>query len=508
MRNKIVNTVRAFISIWIVFSLTACSSAFFGRAQDAPVAPAAKDSILRVTVTSQIYNFHRPWQQRRPSTREAIGVVVPDGRVLVTAVVVSDHRFIELETLDDHKKTRAEVEVVDYEANLALLKPSNPDFLKHHRSMQLAERVGSQDQLAVWQVKANGEVVPSTARITSIELSAFSQGNHFLVYRLNGTLQFRFNNLTLPVIKGDGLAGLLLRNASSEQTIDVVAAPVIAHFLKDARNGEYQGFPSAGFGFGATLDPQLRSYIGLADDISGIYVQSVLKGSPADRAGLQTSDVITHVNDIAISNSGQYVHPIYGKTSIAHLIRTGFYVDDTVQLKVFRKGRPLTLSAVLDHRKPDGYLVPPFIIDQPPTYLVFGGLVIQELSMSYLREYGSDWVSRAPIHLLYYNQNQDYFGEDTRKKIVIISSVIPTPYSIGFENLADLVISRINNREIQNLADVSAALAEPQNGFHKIEVEQHPKTIYLDPKEIPLIHQMIEQRYRIPAGLPDPVKKG
>jgi hypothetical protein len=83
----------------------------------------------------------------------------------------------------------------------------------------------------------------------------------------------------------------------------------------------------------------------------------------------------------------------------------------------------------------------------------------------------------------------------------MISGVVPTPYSIGFENLSDMVISRINGREIKELADVYAALATPQNGFHKIEVEQHPRVIYLDPKQIPDIDQMIEQRYRIPAGL-------
>jgi hypothetical protein len=66
--------------------------------------------------------------------------------------------------------------------------------------------------------------------------------------------------------------------------------------------------------------------------------------------------------------------------------------------------------------------------------------------------------------------------------------------------LANIVIDKINGVEIGRLADVNRALAAPLNGYHKFEAEQNPGVIYLDPKEIPLIHRMIEQRYRIPLG--------
>jgi len=157
---------------------------------------------------------------------------------------------------------------------------------------------------------------------------------------------------------------------------------------------------------------------------------------------------------------------------------------------------------VLDHRRPEEFLVPPYIVDQVPDYLIVGGLVFQELSMSYLREYGKDWSSDAPADLLFSNQNQDCTNGDQREKIVIISSVIPTSYTIGYENLSDLVVLRINGQTIGKLSDVGKALETPINGFHKIEVKQHPRVIYLDPKELPQIHEIIRQRYRIPAAPP------
>ena len=489
--------IRIAIILIICPALFACG---FARVQpaDRELKSTAVHSVIMVTVTSQGYQFHRPWQQRRTTTQTGIGAIVPGGRVLVTAMLVANHRYIELETIDTKKKHRAEVVVVDYEANLALLKPMDEKFLADRQPFDIAAPSVSGDTLAVWQVKPNGNIIPSSGKVTSIELLAYTTGNYFLAYRLNSALQYGGGNLTLPVVRGNKLAGLMLRNSTSGQTIDVIATPVVAHFLKDSDKPNYQGFPRAGFHYGPMLDPQLRRYIGLPEDISGIYVQKVIKGGPADRAGLKAHDVITQIGDHRVSNTGQYEHPQYGNTSLIHLIRTVYHAGESVPFQVYRKDRIVNLSITLNHRKPSEYLVPPYVIDQQPKYLIVGGLIIQELSVSYLREYGKDWASRAPIHLVYYQQNQDYLNGDQREKIIIVSRVIPTPYTIGYENLRDLVVLKVNGQPIGKLSDVATALETPINGFHKIEVEQSPEILYLDPKELPQIHKMITERYRIP----------
>jgi len=460
--------------------------------------PMAQQALMRVTVTSQSYIFHRPWQQRRPVTQTAIGAVVPGGMVLVNGLLVANHRYIELETLDTHVKQPARVVVVDYEANLALLAPLDETFLDGRRALQLEDRAAVGDRLSVWQVKPNGDVVPSDGRVTSVDLGIYTQSNFFLTYRLNSLLQYRFNNVTLPVVRGDKLVGLVLRHQQAGQTIEVISTSVIRHFLADAGNGEYQGFPSAGFRYGPTLDPQLRRYIGLPDRVTGIYVQKVIKGGPADRAGLEAGDVISQLGDFEISNTGLFELSPHGKISVIHLIRTLYHVGDTVPAKVFRNGNIIDLTIVLDHRRADEYLVPPYIVDQQPEHLIVGGLVIQELSVPYLREYGNNWAADAPIHLLYYHQNQDYLNGDQREKIVIISDVISTPFTIGYERLSNLVIVNVNDQPIGKLDDVRKALTAPVDGFHKIELMQHPKLIFLDPQQLPQIHHMITQRYRIP----------
>src|SRR4051812_38221831 len=78
-------------------------------------------SLVRVNVTGQPYDYVRPWQKRAPYQKRALGAVLPQGRVLVTADLVANQNYIELERAETGEKIGAEVIVADYEANLALL---------------------------------------------------------------------------------------------------------------------------------------------------------------------------------------------------------------------------------------------------------------------------------------------------------------------------------------------------------------------------------------------------
>ena len=60
------------------------------------------------------------------------------------------------------------------------------------------------------------------------------------------------------------------------------------------------------------------------------------------------------------------------------------------------------------------------------------------------------------------------------------------------------MVLKVNDQPIGKLSDVATALKSPVNGFDKIEVDQNPTLLFLDPKQIGLIHRIIRERYRIP----------
>jgi len=460
----------------------------------------ADKSVIRVNVTQQGYHFRVPWQKKRPSTKTAIGAILEGPRILVTSELMADHRYIELEKVDSLVKSAATIEVVDYEANLALLTPTDPHFLADMAPLELTTDAVLGDRLTVWQVQPNGNVTPSVGPITSIELASYPYRNYFLAYRVNNSLQYRFGNSTLPVVKDGRLAGLLMRYDSKAQTVDVVAAPVIEHFLKDAADGHYQGFPVAATRVAYLDDPQLRRYLGVTDEMGGVYIENVLKRSFAEKAGLRAGDILLEVAGFPLDNRGNYEHPLYGKVAAAHLVRCEFRVGDVVNLKLFRDGKTVTTEITLDRRPSEAYLVPPYIIDKAPRYYIMGGFILQELSAPYLKEFAEPRQTvQAPIHLVYYETNQDALDNGERDKIVFVSNVIPTAYTVGYEDLSNLVIKTINNRTIGRLEDVPRALEHPVNGFHRIEVEEYPEVIYLDPEEVPLINEEIRRRYKLPA---------
>src|SRR5438046_9520996 len=69
-------------------------------------------SLVRVNVTGQPYDYFRPWQKKAPVSKRALGAVLSKGRVLVTADLVTNQHYVELEREDSDEKTAANVEVI------------------------------------------------------------------------------------------------------------------------------------------------------------------------------------------------------------------------------------------------------------------------------------------------------------------------------------------------------------------------------------------------------------
>ena len=352
--------------------------------------------MVRVNVTQQPWNFLQPWGKRPPFSRRAIGAVLPGKRVLVTGELVSNATYVELESPDGGTKMPAVVEAVDYECNLAVLKPEDEEFLDDYKPLQLTQaKVG--DSLAVWQLERTGVLLVTVGPLTTVEVSSYPQDEYaFLVYRGTFSLQFRDSSFVLPVVKGGKLVGLIARYDSSSNSAEVIPTPVIQHFLKDASDGNYQGFPKTGLGFANTRDPQLRRYTGLnGGGAGGVYVTDVLKGGPAAKAGIKEGDVILSLDGEPIDPDGNYHDPLYGKIALIHLLSTKHFVGDKVKFAILRKDEKKDVEVELEHRAVDSYVSEPYVIDRAPKYFILGGLVLQELSRQYLREFGGEWVKRA-----------------------------------------------------------------------------------------------------------------
>src|SRR5438876_701036 len=491
---------HAFITFSIV--LVAVSGALARKEPAIPTTAARPKQValVRVNVTGQSYDYFRPWQKKAPFSKRALGAVLSKGRVLVTADLVANQNYVELERAESGEKTAANVQVIDYEANLALLEPTEKTFLDGITPLEIAPDTVVGDRLAAWQLEPTGALIATEGLVTTVQMMPYPiEVGQFLTYRISIPMQYRENSYTVPLVKNNKLAGLLLRYDSRSQLLDAIPAPVITHFLKDVQTEHYRGFPSVGFSFFPTRDPQLRSFAGETGKPAGVYVTSVEPNMPAAKAGLQVGDIVTAIGNNEIDQTGNYVDPLYGKIEFTNLITSHTYAGDALALKIQRDGKPMQLSVTLDHRSAQDYVVPPYNLDQPPAYYVLGGLIFQELSRQYLKEWGGNWLREAPQRFVYLDHFQSELFPEGRHRIVILSQVLPANNTIGYEDFAYLTVTKVNGREINSLGNLAEAVQHPINGFIKIETEEDPKQIELEAAQVAAEAPALKESYGIPS---------
>ncbi len=403
--------------------------------------------------------------------------------ILVTAQLVADATYIELEQASTGEKLAAKVKAVDYEANLALLEPAQAvdGFFSGLKPMAVESGARIGDALQVWQLDGRGELVVSDVKLSKILTTRYVlESSVFLAYEANGIIRTEANSFTLPVVKNGKLAGLVLRYDSKNQSATVLPGPIMTHFLKDMADNKYQGFPNLGVEFQTTIDPQFREYLGMKKEQQGVFVSNISKGGSAESAGIEKGDIILEMNGHAVDDRGDYEDAQFGRISVSHIVRGQSFVGEEFKVKVLREGKEQTLSGKLTRKDPKDYLVWPYLFDRGPNYLVQGGLIFQELSLPFVQSFGEDWESSAPLRLIFITKHTEEYEKQGKHKIVFLAGSLPTRTTQGYERLGGHIVSSVNGKQINDLADLAAAFKDPQDGLHKIELDEAPRLVFLD----------------------------
>lgn len=442
-------------------------------------------SVVRLSSTVQAWNAGQPWEKTSPASRRALAAIVGPRQVLTTAEMVADATHLEFESPDSTLFAPAKIIAVDYEANLALLGPATPaegeKLFASTQPVAIAPPATIGQTLEIYQIEDNGVELRTSGTLQSIDLATnFLPGQAFLTYQVKASMQSAASSYSIPVFNRGQLAGVLASYNSKDQLCDVLATDIVARFIAAATTGKpYVGFPSLSVAIARTEDPSFRQWLKLTDEQGGIYLSAVRKGGAAATAGVQKGDVLLAIDHQPIDRRGYYQHPTYGGLAWGHLVRGEKNVGDQVTLSLIRAGQPLELTATLTREDEQARLVPNYTFGQQPNFLVKGGFIFQELTRPMLEAFGDDWPSRAPLDLLDVFENPEKY-QDRADRILFLSGVIPTPATVGYESLRNLIVRKVNGVEIRNLKALIAAFKDNPKPLHSIQFDEEKFTIHLD----------------------------
>jgi hypothetical protein len=436
--------------------------------------------IVSVRVTGQDWNWRAPWEKQAPWTRTVTGLVVPGHRILLASTAFGNHLLVEAQKLGTEERTVARVDLVDQEGPLAFVAVDDPRFWEGLEPLPLAERAPTEGDVAVlrWQRSGLLDAFPGTVRQVRSGRHGLSQTS--LLTLEIGTTADGLGESEVVVAKGR-VAGLVTGRTGDSYA--ALASPVLARFLEGATKGEWHGFARAGLAWQDLTNPALREALGLRPGETGIRLTRV---APHGSAGgvLKPGDVVLEMGGAKLDPTGYYEHPLYGRMLFALLFTDGRQPGETMPVKVLRDGERLDLRLPLRTMRPEQDRVPPYVYGRGPDYVIAGGLVFQELTRPYLGAWG-DWARRAPPRLLIaLDRAADEPGGEGQR-IILLSSVLPDEANLGYQELRDLIVERVNGRPISGLAELRQALATPVGGFHVVEFVpgQGPSRIVLDARE-------------------------
>lgn len=454
-------------------------------------APAAEpaDALLKVRAARQEYSLLQPWEKKTADEDSALGVYLGEGRVLTVAEPLRAATYVELGLPDDSRKVPARVLRRDDDLNLALL------TVEHEADASLFD---TRTALALGEPLALGaeaELAALVRGLTPVHIPMLVQGvnggvPHFVARTAAPAPEG--HDQGAPVMQGGKLAGLSVSVESDALALEFVNAELIARFLGGAHQ---PGTPVLGLRFTPLDDPVLRRYLELPEGQDGLYVSAVIPGSAAESAGVAPGDVITAIDGMAVDAQGRCKHPLYGLYDAVALLRIAKPLGETLPLRLYRHGEQLELPVPLNREVAEQGLHAVESADSAPRYILWGGLVFQPLTESYLNAVRQRSNGDLPLPFLRLTQREKELAEEGVKEPVGLTMVIPTPATLGYESARFSVVKAVNGKPVHSFAELAELLDEPtEDGVTEIRLDTAPYSIYLDRAAAETANDQIRRR--------------
>ncbi len=427
-------------------------------------APAAHDwekSVVQIECRRREFDPRQPWSPRLAGSLKT-GVVIEGRRVLTTAEHLSNRVFLRLQRQGGGPWFEAKAAWVDYHANLALLETSDDSFWSGLRPAALAGGVPKPEDAISLMRWREGRLERRRAELRQATV-ARSQIGAIQHLQILADADIEGAGWGEPLGLDGKLAGLAA--ASNGKTSHIIPATFIQDVIRERAKPAPRALGAFDFEWRNGENPATLAHLGWTGEPQGVVVTDT-RPAPGAKCPFQPLDLILDIDGIPIDIQGRYLDPDNGALSFENLSTRNRWAGDILKFTVWRQGKKVRIDYPLPGATFEDDFVPASRPDQEPEYLIAGGFVFQPLDGDYFGVFGKNWSALAPLELVFQQRQKPTAG---RPALVILSTVLPDPFNIGYEDLRFVLVDRINGQPIARISEAADALDRPAKGFHKLE---------------------------------------
>ena len=452
-----------------------------------------REAIVKVYTVSNSPDYYNPWSMQGPRASSGSGCIIEDNMILTNAHVISNQTFLQVRKYGDTKRFSARVLAVSHSTDLALLTVEDDSFFEGEPFLSFGDMPDTQQEVLVYGFPMGGDMLSITKGVISrIEHQPYvHSSNVFLAGQIDAAINP--GNSGGPVLVGDKIVGVVMAGIPSAQNIGyMVPIPIIRHFFEDLKDGVYDGYPSFGISVQNMENEGIREYYKMGKEISGVLINQIVPGSPAD-GNLQVGDVLLSIEDYIVGNDGTVEFRTNERTNLNYVIQKK-QIGEDIKLSVLREGMEEEININLFRSFKKDRLVPMEQYEVQPSYYIYGGLVFCPLTKDLLNIWGSQWTQSAPRELVCRLLNNIPEQED--QQIVVLLKNLAAEVNQGYQNVNSWVVESVNGQRIWNMHDLVRNIEDCQDSFVILEDRWNNKVI-IDKEKAALSHQGILDIYRI-----------
>ncbi|KAL4419940.1 hypothetical protein ABPG75_007038 [Micractinium tetrahymenae] len=434
------------------------------------------EAVVKVFTVHSEPNFSLPWQRKRQYSSSGSGFVIGGRRLLTNAHCIDHHTQVKVKRRGSDTKYVAQVLAMGVECDIALLTVEDESFWEGLEPVSFGGLPHLQDSVTVIGYPIGGDTMSVTSGVVSrIEVTGYAHGGAELL-GIQVDAAINSGNSGGPAFndRGEcvGIAFQSLKNEDTENISYIIPTPVIEHFINDyERNGRYTGFPSMGVEWQKMESPVLRQALGMQPGQRGVLVRRIEPTSPVSEV-LKQGDIILSFDGVDIGSDGTVPFRSGERISFTYLISQKYTGDEAV-LRILHQRQVKEVSVRL--RSPRR-LVPVHINNAPPSYYILGGLVFTPVTVPLLRsEYGKEWDLEAPVKLL--NVMLHSQAQNNTEQVVVLSQVLAADVNVGFEEIVNTQVLKVNGQPINNLRDLVAAVTASSGQYLTLDLEYNQLVI-------------------------------